>query len=282
MCFIMENQIESPKKGKGTMVVVIILVLLVLGLGGYIVYDKMLTKESKGTESTKQTEKVEAPKEDLNEVANQLLAKTEKYKLYIFGNVENFNNLTVSNTLSEAQIQTLYFYFLLNKITINKANVDNYLKELYNIQLTEYPDIIFGGFTMPLATFDKTKNDYVENDVPHDAMERAPLISKTANIEKNGENYVLTVTRVYEPSMGLVETPEQEYYADAQFTTKIDGLHQFTTTNENGEVSETEKTKAKQYYEQNYEQFKNLKPQYKYTFAKDNNNYYLVSYELVK
>ena len=278
----MENQNENLKKGKGTIIVIIILVLLVLGLGGYIVYDKLLTKESTETNEPEKTEKVEAPKEDLNAIANSLFEKSEKYKLYIFGNVENLNNLTVTNELSEAQIETLYFYFLLNNITINKTNVDNYLKDLYNIQLTNYPDIIFGGLTMPLATFDKTKNDYVENNVPHDAMENKPLISKVANIEKNGDNYVLTITRVYEPAMGLIETPEQEYYADAQFTTKINELHQFTNKSEIGEVLKTDKEKAKQYYEQNYDQFKNLKPQYKYTFAKDNNNYYLVSYEVIK
>lgn len=278
----MENQNENLKKGKGTIIVIIILVLLVLGLGGYIVYDKLLTKESTETNEPEKTEKVEAPKEDLNAIANSLFEKSEKYKLYIFGNVENLNNLTVTNELSEAQIKTLYFYFLLNNITINKTNVDNYLKDLYNIQLTNYPDIIFGGLTMPLATFDKTKNDYVENNVPHDAMENKPLISKVANIEKNGDNYVLTITRVYEPAMGLIETPEQEYYADAQFTTKINELHQFTNKSEIGEVLKTDKEKAKQYYEQNYDQFKNLKPQYKYTFAKDNNNYYLVSYEVIK
>ncbi len=278
----MENQNENLKKSKGTIIAIIILVLLVLGLGGYIVYDKLLTKESTEANEPEKTEKVEAPKEDLNAIANSLFEKSEKYKLYIFGDVENLNNLTVKNELSEAQIETLYFYFLLNNITINKTNVDNYLKDLYNIQLTNYPDIIFGGFTMPLATFDKTKNDYVENNVSHDAMENKPLISKVANIEKNVDNYVLTITRVYEPAMGLIETPEQEYYADAQFTTKINELHQFTNKSEIGEVLKTDKEKAKQYYEQNYDQFKNLKPQYKYTFAKDNNNYYLVSYEVIK
>ena len=48
----MENQIENQvqvqpknqKSGKGLIVVIVILVLLVLGLGGYIVYDKVLTK----------------------------------------------------------------------------------------------------------------------------------------------------------------------------------------------------------------------------------------------
>lgn len=273
----MESQIENSKKNKGTMVVVIILVLLVLGLGGYIVYDKMLTKESKETKEPAKTEKLEASKEDLNAIANTLFEKTEKYKLYILGNFANSNNLKVTSQMNEAQIYALSMYYLLNDMTVTKASIDSYMKELYNIQLSNYPEIPLCG-----AKFDTSKNEYVISEFAHDAMENKPLISKVANIEKSGDSYVLTISRVYAPAMGLVETPEQEYYADAQYTTKINELHQFTNTSENGEVPETENEKARQYYEQNYEQFKNLKPQYRYTFAKDNNNYYLVNYEVIK
>ena len=275
----MENQNENLKKGKGTIIVIIILVLLVLGLGGYIVYDKLLTKESTETNEPEKTEKVEAPKEDLNAIANTLFEKEEKYKLYEFGSryENNMDNLTITNQLNNVQLHTLSIYFLSNNLTVTKSNIDNYMKDLYNIQLTNYPEIPLCG-----AIFDTSKNEYVINPIAHDAMENKPLISKVANIEKNGDNYVLTITRVYEPAMGLIETPEQEYYADAQFTTKINELHQFTNKSEIGEVLKTDKEKAKQYYEQNYEQFKNLRPQYRYTFAKDNNNYYLVSYEVIK
>ena len=273
----MKNQNENLKKGKITIIVIIILVLLVLGLGGYIIYDKMFTKENTETKEPAKTEKVEAPKEDLNAIANTLFEKTEKYKLYILGNFANSNNLTVTNQMNEAQIYALSMYYLLNNITVTKASIDSYMKDLYNIQLSNYPEIPLCG-----AKFDTSKKEYVISEFAHDAMENKPLISKVANIEKNGDNYVLTITRVYEPAMGLIETPEQEYYADAQFTTKINELHQFTNKSEIGEVLKTDKEKAKQYYEQNYDQFKNLKPQYKYTFAKDNNNYYLVNYEVIK
>lgn len=278
MCFVMENQFESSKKGKGTMVVIIALVLLVLGLSGYIVYDKMLTKESTETKEPAKAEKVEAPNEDLNEIANSLFEKTENYKLYILGNFANSNNLTVTNQMNEAQIYALSMYFLLNNMTVTKAGVDSYMKELYNIQLSNYPDIPLCG-----AKFDTSKNEYVISEFAHDAMENKPLISKVASIEKNNNNYVLTVTRLYQPSQGVsYSTPENAFYTDAQFTTKIDELNQFTKTDSLGNWDKADVEGAKNYYEQNYEQFKNLKPQYKYTFAKDNNNYYLVSYELVK
>ncbi len=55
-----ENQVEvQPKKqksGKGLIALVVVLVLLVLGLGGYIAYDKVFTKESEKTEEPTQTE----------------------------------------------------------------------------------------------------------------------------------------------------------------------------------------------------------------------------------
>ena len=51
-----ENQVEvqpkNQKSGKGLIPVVVILVLIVLGLGGYIVYDKVVTKETKEPEKT--------------------------------------------------------------------------------------------------------------------------------------------------------------------------------------------------------------------------------------
>ena len=51
-----ENQVETQpknqKSGKGKTVAIIILVSLVLGLGGYIAYDKVFTKETKEIEKT--------------------------------------------------------------------------------------------------------------------------------------------------------------------------------------------------------------------------------------
>ena len=61
--FFMEN------KSTGKTVVIIILVLLVLGLGGYIVYDKMLSKESAETKESAKTEK---------KVENQTITESKK------------------------------------------------------------------------------------------------------------------------------------------------------------------------------------------------------------
>ena len=47
---------EKKKKNKGLIVVIIILILIILGLGGYIVYDKVLKEEPV---------KVEEPKEEV-------------------------------------------------------------------------------------------------------------------------------------------------------------------------------------------------------------------------
>lgn len=40
-----KNELQTNKKGKGSIIVIIILILLVLALSGYICYDKFLSKE---------------------------------------------------------------------------------------------------------------------------------------------------------------------------------------------------------------------------------------------
>lgn len=62
------------EKKKNYTVIIVILALLVVGLGGYIVYDKMVTKESVNTENTKTNKENTEYKNDNNKNENE---KTE-------------------------------------------------------------------------------------------------------------------------------------------------------------------------------------------------------------
>jgi len=67
------------KKSKGKTVVIVILVLVILGLGGYIVYDKVLNKEVKEPVKTEKKDKVETKKDILSEDEALKLGK-ERYE----------------------------------------------------------------------------------------------------------------------------------------------------------------------------------------------------------
>ena len=66
---------EKDQKSTGVYVVVIILCLLVLGLGGFIVYDKVLSKNDNSNKSS--TEKTETK-------TNSLVSKLDKDKDWVY------------------------------------------------------------------------------------------------------------------------------------------------------------------------------------------------------
>ena len=140
-----------------------------------------------------------------------------------------------------------------------------------------------------LYRYDNVKKEYVKdcgnNDSCHAHGGRCisnSLFIKYSNIEKIENNYIVTVTKVYAPAQGMcLESPENAFYADSKYTVKIDGLSQFTSTDDMG-IYITDKDKAKSYYEQNYEGFKNIKPNYRYTFEKINGDFYLTKLETIK
>ncbi|MBQ9318992.1 MAG: hypothetical protein IJR82_05115 [Bacilli bacterium] len=263
---------------------IVLLFLVALSLGTYIVYSQVGTKDVKDDKKDVVDGKTEDnDKEELDKIGEYLFEKEEKYELYALGsgNYEGKTNLT------QEQVFAFYYYLMDNgNLDVTKDKIDNYVKDLYNIELSEYPEIKLGQDTAALYSYDKNKNEYVSSGFGHGVFEINPIFSKLAKVEKNDNYYTITVTRVYKPVQGtdfVAGTPEQEYYADKSYTTKIEKLHAFVNIYDaNGELIKSEIAKAQEYYEQNYDEFKNLKPQYKYTFKKENNDYYLVSVEIIK
>ena len=83
-----DNFKVKPKKKKP--ILLILLILIILGLSGYIIYDKVLTKETKKTEETKKV-KEEVKKEDLDEVAKKLVNKIDKYYVDFYDKKESMD-----------------------------------------------------------------------------------------------------------------------------------------------------------------------------------------------
>lgn len=279
------------KKSTGKTVVIVILVLLVLGLGGYIVYDKFVASKEETKEEQKAQQKTETANEDLEAVATTLVNKLDKYYVDSYDNLGKADFTQMSN-----QDKMLSAFLYGNVPNLSKSTVDDYFKNLFGITLKEYPNLNCWANDGVYAKYNTTTGEYELQTIKTsdgDEVDHAhggPCILKSNiikynNIEKIGDNYVVTVTKVFGPAQGLCEgTPENAFYADYKYTVKIPELTQFAKTNSEGvwDSSTADLNGAKQYYEQNYNQFKDLKPQYKYTFKKGNKDYYLISFETIK
>lgn len=235
---------------------IIFIVLLFTSLGLFAFSDEIIPEKT----VVKEKEYKEKSPENLEEIGDKLLNIVNEYNLYTLS--ENDSIISYSTNLSESQIKSMYLYFKSNNIIINKDNIDKYIKDLCNEINTDYPDIVFNQYQASIATYDKKKKDYIVNEIDYDIPLINPVITKKNNIEKIGDNYVLTVSLVYNNG--------NSYFTDPLYKNKITKL-------DNRELED-----AKIYYEQNYEQFKKNKPLYKYIFEKEDDNFYLKIYETEK
>lgn len=273
------------KKGKGLIVTLIILIMVVLGLGGYIIYDKVLNNKPE----PKNTKKIKTPKENLDKVAQILVKKLDKYYVDYYDKQEmvDFVNADDSDLILGAFVYG-------NNSNLTKAIVDDYYGNLFGKTITEYPDLYCWAKDGIYSKYNKAINEYEIQPVKtvtgeeighnHSGFFAAHSILIKANkIEKKENNYIITVTKIYAPVQGMdVESPENAFYADTNYTVKLKELDKFTKSGSNGIWEDPDKQGAIEYYEKHYNEFKNKTPQFKYTFKKDNENYYLQKYELKK
>ena len=266
-------------KNKGMVFAIIILILLVLGLSGFIVYDKVINKE-KPEHNVKITEETKAIEENLDETAQMLIDKLEKYYVDYYDKDEKMDFASADD---KDLIKGAYAYK--QDDTLTKEKVDDYYNNLFGKKLTNYPDFNCWANDGILYKYNYDKNEYEREGLHgHGGLctSKSSFI-KYNNIEKNEDTYTITVTKVYEPADGMCQSSEENaFYADYKYTVKIDELSSFTKTDAYGNIDKADIIGAKDYYNQNYDKFKNIKPQYKYTFKKSNDNYYLVSYETIK
>ena len=273
----------EKKSSKGLIVVIIILSLLVLVLGGYIVYDKFFSYE---TEDSVETEKeVQESKENLDEIATTLLNKVNNYKLDlldVYG-----NNIIVSSVPTRVQLDTMYFYLVrknnndVENLNMTKDVVDNYFKDVYGITPSEYPNIVCKLDNVIEYIYDNSKQAYVFNndfvDHAHGGYGNNSIAQIVTGIKKENNNYVLEVAKLYAGSM--LEMTAGHYYSDGTCNNVLTEFDQFFGEDTTGEY---DYNSAINYFKNNKEKYNNVKPQYRYTFKKENGNYYIVNYEIIK
>lgn len=278
-----DDMVQKPKeKKKGTIAIIAILTALTIGLTSYIIYDRVLNNENEKMTKEETVEETSVEKsENLDNVAQVLLNKLDKYSVDYYDYKEKIDFTTLDD---KELIKAVYAYE--NDMNLTKSKVDEYFNDLFGKKLTNYPDYDCWAEDGVLYKYNINANEYEKQEghghgglcTSHSAF------MNYNNIEKNNEQYTITVTKIYEPTQGICkETPENAFYADSNYTVKIDELNAFTKTDVNGNWSIADTSEAKKYYIQNYEKFKNITPQYKYTFKKDaNDNFYLTKYEKIK
>ena len=269
------NQEIKPQKTRkiGQTILIIFLLFIILGLVGYIAYDKVFSNEVEKEKKTTEKIKVTEEKEDLDAIATKLVDKLNKYYVTFYDDKESVQFSTLSD---KDKILGAYEYG--NDYKLTKETVDDYYNNLFNIKLTEYPELECWAGDGIYAKYNSEVDEYeVVGDHAHGGLDGHPQagIIKYNNIEKVNNDYVVTVTKVFFPNL---KDSDGYFYADYNYKTRI---HELDSYGDHG-LSDTEINVVKNYYDQNYEKFKDIKPQYKYTFKKEDNSYYLKSFETVK
>lgn len=268
---IKHGNIKKYKKGKN---IIILLVLIILGLGGFIVYDKVINKETPKPVKTYEKKEV---KEDLDEIAGTLFNKINKYNIDQFDAYEE--NMTFTENPNNNQMVTMLYNYWIdqNKEEVSKEEVDNYFKEIYGITLNNYPDIMCKVDSTALFKYDSNNQKYVPNQqhLGHDSDSVKSLGQIVTDIKKENDNYILTLAKLYAGSM--MDETAVHYYSDGRNSNTITVLDQFI----NSDTTEGNDAKALEYFTNHKEDFKDLKPKYKYTFKKENDDYYLIAYEVL-
>ena len=101
-----KNELQTNKKGKGSIIVIIILILLVLALSGYICYDKFLSKEdnTKVTNNDSNAKETDVTSnEDNNTVAEKDVTNNSEEK-DVTTNEENDTKKYVNKVYANANI----------------------------------------------------------------------------------------------------------------------------------------------------------------------------------
>jgi len=266
------------QKSKGKTIIIVILVLAVLGLGGYIIYDKVLNKEVREPVKTEKKDKVETKKENLDEIADILMNKLDKSAAWQFIAIKGFpNNLVFDKNMIDNQLLNVAVGSVLStdssSAKINDLN--NLFKNVYNIKNLNYQDLVCFNNDGILYKYDDIAKEYKlnENHPGHGLPNiPKPTYVKLNNIEKQNDEYILTVTTIYSGNPIDFEFIS----ADPKGTIKIADFDSYML--EDGSIN-TEKVIND--YKNTFESKKDTYPKYKYTFKKNKDNYYLTNYEKI-
>lgn len=253
------------------------LILLILGLSGYILYDKIISNSSKTYESLKNEDTIKSNAD----IALELSEKLDNYYVDYYDNLSsaNFDNMSDSDLLFGA------YLYIINKYgeeNFKKQYVDEYFENLFGRSLKDYPDLLCTSGDGVFYKYNTDLMEYQKNSdvcLAHEEIEGHPksITMKYTDISKDGDLYIITMSKVFGSNL---KDSDGYFYYDYNYKTRIKGLDSFTDGTR--ELNSDELLSLKDYYEQNFDRFKQVGPKYRYTFKEVDGNYYLISFKTMR
>ncbi len=263
------------RKEKKKDILVGILLIIILILSGVLLF-LVLTKEEK-TEKKTIENKVTEQKEDFSNISSTLLNIIDNYKIDILDLYGT--DIVISTIPTNEQLNAMKYSLSQNGTSeipsIPKSIVDDYFKTVYNVTPSQYPDIICKVDNKTIYSYDKDKQEYVTaNEHSHNEYLIEALSKTVTNIIKENNTYIVDVAKIYEGN--IEDASIGQFYSDGTYKNVLKDYEQFF----DGE--NYDETGAINYFNNNKDKAKNFKPQYRYTFKKTGDNYYITKYQVIK
>lgn len=261
-------------------VLIVFLILLILGLSGYILYDKIISNSSKTYES----DSTENSTKSNAQIALELSEKLDNYYVDYYDNLSS----TKFDSMSEGDLLVGAYVYIINKYgedNFKKQYVDEYFEDLFGMDLENYPDLMCvagdGALYKYNAELGEYQKDCGNSDICHahggTLGHPKSITMKYTDISKDGDLYIITMSKVFGSNL---KDSDGYFYYDYNYKTRIKGLDSFTDGTR--ELNSDELLSLKDYYEQNFDRFKQVGPKYRYTFKEVDGNYYLISFKTMR
>ena len=217
---------ETKKNSKGLIVLVIILIICILGLSGYIVYDKMLNKQTQTTDNTKSstTKPINKESEYDKTTSYDITLNNNNHKIYykykiVAGN-DNYEDIELAKESGDYIYNELHAEIYLDNSKINdiviyydnENNINNIKSEKENLDLSntkiikgkDNKDYLIFTLEEPHQFLDGRKILFISNDDGNLIYKYEPEFDSSLTINdpnsrfyNSSERYIIETDKIY-------------------------------------------------------------------------------------
>ena len=257
---------EENKKNTGLVLLIIVLLVVVMALAGFIVYDKVLTKDAEVSKSdnNNSSQKVVVSKQDIEELMKIVDVIPESNGLTVedLKNISYAEKINLVTTLSNKKIEGL-----------SEKEIKEGLTKFFgsDLNITTMEDIMC-DCGKAIFKYDQSKGMYVSanEEHPHDGLGFLHGISFFESYEIEGNTIKLKLKKIFIDNNDFASITE--YY-----TTYDDAKD-----NKNAKPMPEEMIGNVDAFTEIYKKEKDNLPVYTYVFEKVDDNYRFVNYTINK
>ena len=262
---------EENKKNTGLVLLIIVLLVVVMALAGFIVYDKVLTKDAEVSKSdnNNSSQKVVVSKQDIEELMKIVDVIPESNGLTVedLKNISYAEKINLVATLSNKKIEGL-----------SEKEIKEGLTKFFgsDLNITTMEDIMC-DCGKAIFKYDQSKGMYVYNEEhPGHGAGGGNAFLETYDFfesyEVEGNKVKVNVKKLFEGSSGDVYRGLVDYYL----------TYEDAKNHKNMKTLPEEMQERSFEYEEVYEIEKDNLPVYTYVFEKVDDNYRFVNYTINK